>query len=156
VEYKAVEAAILGAINAAERKRLSTFAADTVVRLTRDNALLTSVSRDELDRNAWQALNDSCRHVLTAGPAGLRRYLAQIDAGVLTDGDMDGLLVMVLDALDHWTTFLETGERNALYELAIRSIELVDFEVEDADPADFLGAPDIAAEYDRIMRALAD
>ncbi|GIJ64815.1 hypothetical protein Vau01_123310 [Virgisporangium aurantiacum] len=94
--------------------------------------------------------------VLTAGPADLRRYLAQIDAGVLTDGDMDGLLVMVLDALDHWATFRETGERNALYELAIRSIELVDFQVEDADPADFLAAPAMAAEYDRLMRALTD
>jgi hypothetical protein len=156
VEYKAVEAAILDAINAADWNRLSAFGADTVVRLTRDNALLSSVSRHELDNNAWQALNDSCRHVLTAGPAELRRYLAQIDAGVLTDGDMDGLLVMILDALDHWTTFLETGERNALYELAIRSIELVDFQVEDADPVDFLAAPDMAAEYDRVMRALID
>lgn len=156
MEYKAVETAILDAVNAADRKRLGTFGADTVVRLTRDNELLTSVSRHELDSNAWQAFNDSCRHVLTAGPAQLRRNLAQIDAGVLTDGDMDGLLVMVLDALDHWTTFLETGERTALYELAFRSIELVDFQVEDADPVDFLAAPAMAAEYDRIMRALTD
>ncbi|GAA0932730.1 hypothetical protein [Virgisporangium aurantiacum] len=61
MEYKAVEAAILDAVNAADWKRLSTFGADTVVRLTRDNELLTSVSRHELDSNAWQALNDSCR-----------------------------------------------------------------------------------------------
>jgi hypothetical protein len=33
-------------------------------------------------------------------------------------------------SLDRWTTFLETGERRELYELAIRSIELVDFQVE--------------------------
>jgi hypothetical protein len=155
VKYVAVEEAILDMIDAADEERLRAFGAETVARLTRDNELLASVSRLELDRAAWQALDDACRHVLTAGPAELRRYLAQVDAGVLTDGDMDGLLLMVLMSLDHWTSFLETGERRELYELAIRSIELVDFQVEDADPADFLAAPDMAAEFDRIRRALA-
>ena len=124
-------------IDAAGEERLHAFGSETVVRLTRDNEPLNSVSRRELDGNAWRALNDACRDVLTAGPAELRRHLAQIDAGVLTDGDMDSMLLIVVTSLDLWTTFLETGGRRELYGLAIRSIDLVDFEVEDADPVDF-------------------
>lgn len=94
------EAVIHRMIDAADEERLRAFGTETVVRLTRDNKLLGSVSRRELDGNAWQALNEACRHVLTAGPAELRRHLAQIDAGVLTDGDMDGILFLVVTSLD--------------------------------------------------------
>lgn len=74
-------------IDAADEGRLRAFGADTVVRLTRDNELLASVSRLELSGAARQALDDACRNVLTAGPAGLRRHLARVKAGVQTDGD---------------------------------------------------------------------
>lgn len=69
---------------------------------------------------------------------------------------MDSILLIVIVSLDHWVSFLETGGRREVYELAIRSIDLVDFQTEDADPVDCLAAPDIAAEYDRITRTLTD
>jgi hypothetical protein len=141
-------------VDAADDERLRAFATETVLRLTRDTELIRSMSRWELDSNAWLALNEACQHVLTADPAELRRQLTQIDAGVLTDGDMDSILLIVVMSLDLWASFLETGDRRAVYELAIRSIDLVDFQAEDGDPVDFLAAPDMAAEYARITRAL--
>ena len=59
------------------------------------------MSRWQLDNNAWLALNEACRHMLTAGPAELRRQLAQIGAGV-TDGDMDSVLLIVVMSLELW------------------------------------------------------
>ena len=47
----------------------------------------------------------------------------------------------------------ETGDRDELYELAIRSVERVDFEVS-ADLGDFLAKPGMAAEFERIERLL--
>lgn len=60
----------------------------------------------------------------------------------------------ILDALERWITFLETGRRGELHRLAIRSIEQVDFQVE-ADVNDFLATPEMATEYERIRRVLA-
>lgn len=89
MEYKAVEAAVRDLVDAADRERLAAFAAETVVRLTRDNESLATAHRSELDADAWQALTDACGQVRTAGPVELRRRLERIDAGVLSDGDMD-------------------------------------------------------------------
>jgi len=36
------------------------------------------------------------------------------DAGMLTDGGMDGILLIVVTSLDRWTSFLETGGRREL------------------------------------------
>ncbi|MEV6811610.1 hypothetical protein [Micromonospora sp. NPDC051296] len=47
----------------------------------------------------------------------------------------------------------EAGQRGELYELALRSIEQVDFQVS-ADLSDFLAEPEMAAEYERIERLL--
>jgi hypothetical protein len=66
---------------------------------------------------------------------------------------MDPELLTVISALEHWTTYLETGQRGELYELAIRSVEQVDFQAS-ADLGDFLAAPEMAAEYERIERLL--
>jgi hypothetical protein len=66
---------------------------------------------------------------------------------------MDPGLLTMISALEHWTTYLETGQKGELYELAIRSVEQVDFHVS-ADLGDFLAKPEMAAEYERIERLL--
>ncbi len=66
---------------------------------------------------------------------------------------MDFPLWSILDALERWTAFLETGGRDEIYELAIRSIERADFRIE-AELDDFLAAPEMAAEYERVRRGL--
>jgi hypothetical protein len=60
----------------------------------------------------------------------------------------------MITALMHWSTYLQGRRRGELYELAIRSVEDVDFQVSadlDAMPA----IPEMSAEYDRIRRLLA-
>ncbi|MET7668616.1 hypothetical protein [Micromonospora luteifusca] len=77
----------------------------------------------------------------------------RIDEGIVADGDLDQGLLTVITALEHWTTYLEENGRGELYELAIRSIEEVDFQVS-ADLDDVLATPKMAAEYERIRRLL--
>ncbi|MDG6109883.1 hypothetical protein Daura_19280 [Dactylosporangium aurantiacum] len=154
MEYDAVEAAIRRAIDAADEERLRAFAADAVLRLTGDDDRLGTVPGRELTGPAWQALHAAHRDVLTAGPAELRRHLDTVDAGVLSDGDMDPDLLLTVTALDSWTGLLETGDRRHVFDLSIRLIEVVERDVEDADPVDFLASRAVAAEYARITGAL--
>jgi hypothetical protein len=149
VTYDELEEAILQLIRDAGEDNLRAFGAETVVRLLREELLLDVAVEEELDEDAAEALGIARESVPTAGPSELRAQLERIDEGVLTDGDMDPALLIGISALEHWTTYLETGEREELYELAIRSFERVDFEVS-ADLGDFLAKPEMAAEYERI------
>jgi hypothetical protein len=154
VRYDEVEAAVLRLVERAGDDRLRGFGAETVGRLVRDELLVDVAVEEELDEEAAAAFGAARAGVLTARPAELRTQLERIDDGILTDGDMDPELLTVLTAIEHWTTYLETGRRGELYELAIRSIEQVDFQVS-ADLGDFLAEPEMAAEYARIERLLA-
>ena len=151
--YDELEAAILQLVGEAGDDNLRAFGAETVVRLMRAELLSDIAVEDELDEDAAEALRVASEIVLTAGPSELRAQVERIDDGVLTDGDMDPALLIAISALEHWTTYLETGERDELYELAIRSFEQVDFEVS-AELGDFLAKPEMAAEYERIERLL--
>lgn len=153
MRYDELEAAILRQVRGADDEHLRAFGAETVVQLVRDELLSDVAVEDELDEDAVAALSVARENVLTAGPAELRAQLTRIDDGVLTDGDMDPELLTVISALEHWTTYLETGRREEIYELAIRSIEHVDFQVS-ADLSDFLATPEMATEYERIERML--
>ncbi|SBT45723.1 hypothetical protein [Micromonospora auratinigra] len=152
MRYEALEGAVRQLITTATEADLRAFGAATVARVIEDGARL-DLTRADLDERAWLAFREAGNAVPTAGPAELREYLGRIDEGTLADGDMDFPLPAILDALERWTAFLETGRRDELYELAIRSIELVDFQVE-ADLDDVLATPEMAAEYDRIRRLL--
>jgi hypothetical protein len=153
VRYDELEAAILQLVRVAGDDALRAFGAETVVLLVREELTLDVAVEYELDEKAQAALRAACENVVTASPVELRRQLARVDEGTLTDGNMDPGLLTVISALEHWTTYLEAGSRDELYELAIRSIEQVDFQVS-ADLTDFLAKPEMAAEYDRIVRLL--
>jgi hypothetical protein len=154
VTYEELEAAILRLVDEASQDDLRVFGAETVARLVRDESQLACAAQDELDEDAWAALATARESVLTASAAELRALLTRVDEGVLTDGDMDSGLLAVISALEHWTTYLEEDSRGELFELAIRSIEQVDFQVS-ANLKDFLATPQMAAEYQRITRLLA-
>lgn len=154
MRYAELEAAVLQLVVEASEVNLRTFGAETVARLVKDELLLDFATEDELDEGAWAALTFARENVLTASPAELRAQLVRIDEGVLTDGDMDTGLLTVISALEHWTTYLEEDRRDALYELAIRSVEQVDFQVP-SELDDFLATPEMAAEYERIRSLLA-
>jgi len=153
VRYDELEAAIVQLVRNAGDDNLRVFGAETVARLVRDESVLDAAAEEELDGDAIAALRIVRENVRTAGPAELRTQLTRIDEGILVESDMDPELLTVISALEHWTTYLETGQRGELYELAIRSVEQVDFQVS-ADLGDFLAAPELAAEFERIERLL--
>lgn len=153
MRYDELEAAIVQLVRNAGDDNLRVFGAETVARLVRDESVLDAAAEEELDEDAIAALRIVRENVRTAGPAELRTQLTRIDEGILVESDMDPELLTVISALEHWTTYLETGQRGELYELAIRSVEQVDFQVS-ADLGDFLAAPELAAEFERIERLL--
>ncbi|MFJ6197399.1 hypothetical protein [Micromonospora sp. NPDC092111] len=152
MRYQELDAALLRLVVAASEDSLRVFGIETVARLVRAE-LLDFAADDELDEGGWAALTIARENVRTASATELRTQLARIDDGIRTDGDLDPGLLTVLSALEHWTTYLEENRRGELYELAIRSIEEVDFRVS-ADLDDFLATPEMAAEYERISRLL--
>ncbi|MGC4749754.1 hypothetical protein ACLQ28_29460 [Micromonospora sp. DT201] len=152
MRYDELEAAILQLVVAAGEDQLRVFGLETVTRLVRAE-LLETVADDELNEDGWAALASARENVPTADATQLRAELERIEAGILADGDLDQGLLIVITALEHWTTYLEENARGELYELAIRSVEEVDFQVS-ADLDDVLGTPEMAAEYERIRRLL--
>ncbi|MGW0502535.1 hypothetical protein [Micromonospora sp. NPDC003241] len=151
MRYDQVEAAIRRLVDTAGEDELRVFGIETVARLVRDERLVDIAADGELDEDAVAAFTLARETVGTADAAASRALMTRIDEGVLTDGDMDPELLIVLAALEHWTTYLETGQRGELYELALRSVEQVDYQVS-ADLDDFLATPEMAAEYARIAR----
>ncbi|MEU4470500.1 hypothetical protein [Micromonospora sp. NPDC023888] len=152
MRYDELEAAILRLVVGADEDDLRVFGLETVTRLVREE-LLDTASDDELTEDGWAALATARENVRTAGATELRAQLVRIDEGILADGDLDQGLLTVITALEHWTTYLEENQRGELYELAIRAIEEVDFQVS-ADLDDVLATPEMAAEYARIERLL--
>lgn len=152
MDYAEVEQAVLGFVMGASEADLRAFGVETVVRLTSYETLEDAASV-EFDEDALRAFELACANAATADAAELRGYLVKVDEGTLSDGDMDSEVLLALSALEHWTTYLEEGSSGELYELAIRSIEEVDFQVS-ATLGDFLAEPAMAAEYARIERLL--
>ncbi|PRY45110.1 hypothetical protein [Umezawaea tangerina] len=152
MDYAELANDVLQRVIAASEDDLLAFAKDTVTRLVREEQL-EDADEDELTEEAWAALTTARATVLTGTATELRALLTTVDEGILAEEDLDGGVIAVLSAIEHWTTFLEEGRRGELYELAIRSIEDVDHQ-ETADLDDFLAGPAMAAEYERIRRAL--
>ncbi|MEV0666399.1 hypothetical protein ACIBI3_20180 [Actinomadura luteofluorescens] len=153
MNYSEVEADVLRLIIEATEDDVRAFGEETVTRLVRPE-LLRGAAEDELGRDARAALADACANVLTISAAELQDDLATIHDGILVDDDLDAGVLTAISALTHWQSYLEQNRRGELYELAIRSLEDVDHEVS-ADLDDFLAAPEMAAEYERIRRLLA-
>ncbi|MFG1919537.1 hypothetical protein [Micromonospora sp. NPDC048898] len=152
MRYDELEAAILRLVVGADEDDLRVFGLETVTRLVRQE-LLDTAADDELTEDAWAALTSARENVRTADATELRAQLVRIDEGILADGDLDQGVVTVITALEHWTTYLEENQRWELYELAIRSVVEIDFQVS-ADLDDVLATPEMAAEYARIERLL--
>ncbi|MFJ8110973.1 hypothetical protein [Streptomyces sp. NPDC096132] len=99
------------------------------------------------------ARTTACSNILTISAAELRDKLATIYDAILIDDGLDTGVLTVISALARWKSYLEQNRRGELYELAIRSIEDVDHQVS-TDLDDFLAAPEMASEYERVRRLL--
>ncbi|WP_369224412.1 hypothetical protein AB5J52_26875 [Streptomyces sp. R39] len=152
MNYNELEADILRLVVGATEDSVRAFGEQTVTRLVRPE-LLRDAAEDELTEEAREALATACANVLTLSAAELHDKLATVYDGILVDDGLDTGVLTAISALAHWQSYLEQNRRGELYELAIRSIEDVDYEVS-ADLADFLATPEMAAEYERIRRLL--
>ncbi|WP_328457213.1 hypothetical protein [Amycolatopsis sp. NBC_00438] len=152
MKYPELEAAILDLVIAASGDNAEAFGAATITRLLREDAVEDAMP-DELSEDAWAALAAARESILTLDADEVGALITRIDAGVLVDDDLDRGIVAALTALMHWNSYLRGRRRGELYELAIRSIEDVDFQVS-ADLNDMLATPEMAAEYDRIRGLL--
>lgn len=152
MHYNEVEKTVRDLVATADDSKRHRFAADTVIRLTANDDL-TAAAEVEFDDDAQQAFNEARRNPTSSTADQLRTWLDTIDAGTLSDGDMDPQVLWALEALEHWTGFLTDRNPELVAQLAIRSLETVDYEVS-ADLDDFLGTPEMAAEFDRIGRYL--
>jgi hypothetical protein len=152
MRYDEVEKAVRELAAAADDEKRRRFGAATVVRLTSDEEL-AAAAEVEFDDDAQQAFAEACADPANSTAEQLRAWLERIDAGTLSDGDMDPQVLIAIQALDHWADHLADGGPEPVAELAIRSIEEVDYHVS-AELDDFLGTPEMAAEFDRITTLL--
>jgi hypothetical protein len=152
VHYTEVEQAVRELVTAAHDEKRHLFGAATVVRLTTGDDL-AEAAEAEFDDDAHQAFERARTDPAGSTPDRLRAWLDTIDQGTLSDGDMDPRVLWALEALDHWASFLAGRDPEFVVQLAIRSLEAVDYEVS-ASLDDFLASPEMAAEFDRISRHL--
>jgi hypothetical protein len=153
VRYAEVEKTLRDLAAAADADRCRKFGADVVVRLTGYAELAESAELD-LDEDAQQAFAEARADPVNSTGRQLKELLVRIDAGVLSDGDMDPPLISALMALENWASYLAEGDPGAIADLAVMSVEEVDFQVP-ANLDDFLGTPKMAAEYTRITTLLS-
>ncbi|MDX8052317.1 hypothetical protein SK571_23270 [Lentzea sp. BCCO 10_0798] len=152
MHYNEVEQAVRELVAAADDEKRHRFGAETVVRLTAGSDL-ADAAEAEFDDDAQQAFEQARTDPAGSTPARLRALLDTIDKGTLSDGDMEPQVLWALEALEHWSSFLVDRDPEFVVQLAIRSLEAVDYEVS-ARLDDFLASPEMAAEFDRIGRHL--
>lgn len=148
MHYNDVERAVRDLVAAADDATRHRFAAETVVRLTAADDL-TGAAEVEFDDDARQAFARARTDPVGSTAEQLRAWLDTIDDGTLSDGDMDPRVLWALEALEHWASFLADRDPESVTQLAIRSLEAVDYEVS-AALDDFLATPEMAAEFARI------
>ncbi|MGW4113074.1 hypothetical protein ACWEFJ_19575 [Actinosynnema sp. NPDC004786] len=153
MKYHEVEKAVRDLVAAAGARGRRRLGAAVVERLTGDDES-AEAAEAEFDDDARRAFEAAREDPAGSTSAQLREWLERIDEGTLSDGDMDPRLVFALEALDRWAAYLDDPEDvEAVARLAIVSLEEVDYRVS-ADLDDFLGTPEMAAEFERITALL--
>jgi hypothetical protein len=152
VHYKDVEKAVRELVAAADGDRRRRFGADAVIRLTADPEVADAATV-EFDEDGLQAFTDAVADPANSSVGQLQGWVARIDAGTVSDGDMDPQVLSAISALDRWADYLAGDDADAIGDLAILLLEEVDFKVS-ANLDDFLGTPEMAAEYARITALL--
>lgn len=99
--------------------------------------------RSERRLTCQQAFEQARTDPAGSTPDRLRARLDTIDEGTLSDGDMDPQVLWALQALERWASFLTDRDPEFVVQLAIRSLEAVDYEVS-ARLDDFLASPEMA------------
>jgi hypothetical protein len=153
MRYKEVEKTVRDLVADADAGHRHRFGVDTVVRLTSD-AELVDAAEVEFDEDGHQAFVEACADPANNTADRLQALLARIDAGTVSEGDMDPPVLSALTALDLWAQYLVKEGPDPIADLAVLSLEEVDYQVS-ADLDDFLGTPEMAAEFARITTTLS-
>ncbi|RDI24432.1 hypothetical protein [Lentzea flaviverrucosa] len=147
MHYDEVEQAVRELATAADDEKRHRFGAETVVRLTAGDDLADAAGA-EFDDDAGRRSSRRARTRPAALPTVFGRGWTR-STGARCPTDMDPQVLWALEALEHWASFLADRDPEAVVQLAIRSLEAVDYEVP-ARLDDFLASPAMAAEFDRI------
>lgn len=153
MKYQEVEheiARLCAAATEASRRSFGLRAAVTLV--SREE--VHEVLGDELTDEASGALLDAAARLGGASARQVREWLATIDDGVLSDGDMAPALVRALTALEAWADYLESGSADPIAVLAMGLIERTDFEIGGAPLGDFLAPPEMHDVFQSIAARL--
>lgn len=92
----------------------------------------------------------------TASAEQLRAWIAEIDEGDLSDGDMDPDLLRAITAVEAWAAYQEERSSERIAALGIVLLEEADFRASGAPLDDFLAPPETRQAFERIRAALTE
>ncbi|GAB2640629.1 YcxB family protein [Prescottella soli] len=110
----------------------------------------------ELTEAGARAVGAAADGAGTASAEQLRAWIAQIDEGDLSDGDMDPDLLRAITALEAWVGYREERSSERIAALGIALLEQADFRASGAPLDDFLSTPETRQAFDRIRVALTE
>jgi hypothetical protein len=139
VHYSEVEREVDRLVASAAPEDRLAFARHAVAELTRRPGLDAAVEAG-FAPDAARAFREVLRDAVALDAPTLGERIEVIDAGDLSDGDMDSDALWALTALESWQRF-QAGDETAVRTLALTLIEVVDFEVDGAALDDFLADP---------------
>ncbi|MCL2532875.1 MAG: hypothetical protein FWE39_01815 [Nocardiaceae bacterium] len=116
---------------------------------------VASAAAAELTAAGARAVGAATDGAGTASAEQLRLWLAEIDEGDLSDGDMDPDLLRAITALEAWTAYLEEGSSELIAALGIALLEQADFLASGAPLDNFLATPETRRAFERIRAALS-
>lgn len=110
----------------------------------------------ELTEAGARAVSAAADGAGTASAEQVRVWIAQIDEGDLSDGDMDPDLLRAITALEAWAAYLEERSSERIAALGIALLEQADFQASGAPLDDFLAPPETRRAFERIRAALTE
>ncbi|MDF2664917.1 MAG: hypothetical protein K0R81_767 [Microbacterium sp.] len=127
-----------------------THAVETLARFDR----FEEIAGMEFTPEAAATFRRACARAATADAATLDHWLNEMDAGTLSDGDMDPEVVWALGAIEARRDVLRSGRAETVAAVGISLLEAIDFQIGGAALDDFLANRRMQVEYDTILALL--
>lgn len=147
------------AVEASDAERRA-FALETLELMRLDAEAASQREHAPSERALFEALTSD---LVTRDPEELKRLLTKLSDEMSSDDvraiEFDGDLVEYMCAVDHWITYLKTSDPGRIRDLAINRVNCIDFLLNESHGGysveNMLGAPEMAAEFERIRVRLA-
>jgi hypothetical protein len=136
------------------------FALETI-RLLRQSA--ASAIQEQLSEGERALLSSVLDHLSDWEPSRLSEVFNEYDRATSDDPirsiEFDPVLTDLLVSIDEWLNYCRTGNPRHVFSIAIARINTIDYAIggdrEDYSIDNMLGAPEMAAEYERIRQMLS-